>query len=288
MIANLGSLELRARLVVEGFIAGLHRSPFHGFSAEFSEHRQYRPGDDLKYLDWKIYGRSNRFYIKQFQDETNLRCLICVDSSASMRYASEGNISKYDYAVLLAASLSYLVLQQRDAAGIALYNEHVHTYLPPRSKKSYISELLRVLNQTTPSNATGTAKAIHHIAEQFPRRGLVVLLSDFFDTPNDIRLALQHLRHEHHDILALQIVDPKELTFDFGDARVFRDMETNQEITTQPLQIAKAYSKAMQQFCSELEQICFQHNVQYARMATSTPFDFALREYITKRNRIRR
>ena len=196
VVAKLGSMELRARLVVEGFITGLHKSPFHGFSAEFSEHRQYRSGDDLKHIDWKIFGRSDRYYVKQYEDETNLRCLIAVDKSASMRYASDGHISKFQYASYLAAALSYLVLQQRDAAGLALYNTDVDTYLPPRSKRSYAQELIKALETAEPQDETTTATALHKLAERLTRRGLVVIISDLFDDPQSINQALRHFRSQ--------------------------------------------------------------------------------------------
>lgn len=287
VVAQLGSMELRARLVVEGFITGLHKSPFHGFSAEFSEHRQYRRGDELKHIDWKIYGRSNRFYIKQYEDETNLRAMICVDMSASMSYASEGYITKYEYATFLAAALSYLILQQRDAVGLALYNTDVQTFLPSRSKMSYVQELMRSLEQAKPSDATGTAVALHHIADQLSRRGLVVIISDFFDDPSEVLSALRHFRHDQHDVLVMQVLDPRELDFDFGVSAVFRDMETGEEMPTQPLQIRGSYRAAVEEFTNNLKRGCHDLNIDYMRVTTDTPFDVALREYLVKRQSIR-
>lgn len=287
VVAQLGSMELRARLVVEGFITGLHKSPFHGFSAEFSEHRQYRRGDELKHIDWKIYGRSNRFYIKQYEDETNLRAMICVDMSASMSYASEGHITKYQYATYLAASLSYLILQQRDAVGISLYNTDVQTFLPSRSKMSYAQELMKALETTTPTSTTGTAVALHHIADQLSRRGLVVILSDFFDDPAEVLGALRHFRHDQHDVLVMQILDPREVDFDFGTSAVFRDIETGEEMPTQPLQIRGSYRAAVEEFTQNLKRSCHDLNIDYMRVTTNTPFDAALREYLVKRQSIR-
>ncbi|MFN5377674.1 MAG: DUF58 domain-containing protein [Ignavibacteria bacterium] len=287
VVAQLGSMELRARLVVEGFITGLHKSPFHGFSAEFSEHRQYRRGDELKHIDWKIYGRSNRFYVKQYEDETNLRAMICVDLSASMSYASEGNVSKYAYATYLASALSYLVLQQRDAAGLALYNTDIQTFLPSRSKMSYVQELMKALESATPTSATGTAVALHHVADQLSRRGLVVILSDFFDDPTEVLGALRHFRHDQHDVLVMQILDPREVDFDFGASAVFRDIETGEEMPTQPLQIRGSYRAAVEEFTQNLKRSCHDLNIDYMRLTTNTPFDVALREYLVKRQSIR-
>ncbi|GMV53912.1 MAG: DUF58 domain-containing protein [Chlorobi bacterium] len=283
VVAKLGSMELRARLVVEGFITGLHRSPFHGFSAEFSEHRQYRPGDELKHIDWKIYGRSDRFYVKQYEDETNLRCMIALDCSASMGYAAPGNLSKFTYGSYLAAALSYLILQQRDAAGLTLYTNTVEQYLPSRSKKSYISELIRALEAATPHNTTGTAAALNSLAERLTRRGLVVLISDLFDEKEEIFKALRHFRHNKNEVLVMHVLDPREVDFDFQSSAVFKDMETGQELPTHPLQLRNSYQKAVQDFCADIKKGCRALNVDYIRITTNKPFDVALREYIVKR-----
>lgn len=287
VVARLGSLELRARMVVEGFITGLHRSPFHGFSAEFSEHRAYRHGDDLKHIDWKIYGRTDRFYVKQFEEETNLRCLVAVDASASMRYASEGMMSKFDYASSIAASLMYLILRQRDAAGLAVYNIDGVSYLPPRSKMSYIQELLRTLSTTTPSKETGTATALHQIAERLSRRGLVIIISDLFDEVENILSSLRHFRHDRHDVLVMQVMDPREVDFKLGAASVFKDMETGEELTTQPQLLQRAYAQTVDEFCTQIRRGCFDQNIDYVRITTDTPFDVALTEYIASRARVR-
>ncbi|HBB26317.1 MAG TPA: DUF58 domain-containing protein [Bacteroidetes bacterium] len=282
-VAQLGSMELRARLVVEGFITGLHKSPFHGFSAEFSEHRQYRRGDELKHIDWKIYGRSNRFYVKQFEDETNLRAMICVDMSASMSYSSEGHVSKYRYATFLAASLSYLIMHQRDAAGLALYNTDVQAFMPPRSKMTYAQELMRTLEEARPAAQTGTGISLHHIAERLSRRGLVVIISDLLDDPETILSGLRHFRHDQHDVMVFHVMDPREVDLGFDASTVFRDLETGQEITTQPLQIRGAYRQAVEDYTTTLKRGCHALNVDYVRITTDMPFDVALREYLVKR-----
>jgi len=286
VVAKLGSMELRARLVVEGFITGLHRSPFHGFSAEFSEHRQYRPGDELKHIDWKIYGRSDRFYIKQYEDETNLRCVVVADMSASMGYASPGNISKFQYATYLAASLSYLVLRQRDAVGLALYSEDIVTYLPPRSKPSYVQELIRTLDAAKPQSTTGTATALHRLAERLTRRGLVIIISDLFDDPTSVLQALRHFRHDKHDVLVMHVLDPREVDLNFSNAAIFKDVETGVELTTQPLHIQRSYRAVFEEFCSTIKRGCYAQNVDYVRITTDTPFDVALRQYLNKRRHV--
>jgi uncharacterized protein (DUF58 family) len=287
IIARLGSLELRARAVVEGFITGLHRSPFHGFSAEFSEHRQYRLGDELKHIDWRIYGRTDRHYVKQFEDETNLRCIVAVDTSASMTYASPGNVSKYTYATTLAASIMYLLLRQRDAAGLALYADDLHTFLPARSRMSWVQQLLATVEGTQPSNTTATARALHVLAERIGRRGMVVLISDLLDDPTTTLEAIRHFRHNRHDVLVLHVMDPRELDFDFDKAAVFKDVETGIELTTQPAQLKRSYQSTVEAFCAKLKRGCHDQNVDYVLLPTSTPYDVALREYLVSRRSIR-
>ncbi len=283
VIAKISNLELRARLVVEGFITGLHRSPYHGFSVEFAEHRQYGSGDEVKNIDWKVYGRTNKYYIKQFEEETNLRCIIALDSSASMNFASKGNISKFEYASYLSAALAYLILKQRDSVGLALYDTEIKTFLPSRSKQSYISEILRQIDSTVPANQTGTAQALDLLAERINRRGLVIIMSDFFDEPKSVLTALKHFRHKQHEILAFQILDPREIDFKFSTSATFKDIETGEEIITQPYHIQKAYSSAMKDFISNIKKECLNHSIDYQLISTSTSFDKALRDYLTKR-----
>lgn len=286
VVAQLANIELRARLVVEGFITGLHRSPYHGFSVEFAEHRQYQPGDDIRYMDWKIVGRTDRYYVKQFEEETNLRAMIAVDTSASMKFASAGNITKFQYAAYLAASLAYLMMKQQDAAGLTLYDKEIRNYLPSRSKPSYIQEILKTLEKAEPSGETGTAAALDRLAERISRRGLVIILSDFFDTPESIFTALKHFRHKGHEVIAMQTLDPREIDFNFGYDATFKDMETGEELVTQPYQIRKSYAAAMSEYCEKLKRECLQRGIEYVLLDTSQPFDKALREYLGKRSRV--
>ncbi len=285
-VAQLANIELIARLVVEGFITGLHRSPYHGFSVEFAEHRQYQPGDDLRYMDWKIVGRTNRYYVKQFEEETNLRSMIAVDASASMKFASDENITKFQYAAYLAAALAYLMMKQQDAAGLALYDDEIRTYLPSRSKPSYIQEILKTLEHAAPSGKTGTAAALNRLAERISRRGLVIIISDFFDEPQSIYTTLRHFRHKGHEVIAMHVLDPRERDFNFGWDASFKDLETGEEMVTQPYQIRKNYAAAMREFCDNLKRECLQRGVEYVPIDTSQPFDIALREYLGKRSRI--
>ncbi len=283
VVAQLKNIELKARLVVEGFITGLHRSPYHGFSVEFAEHRQYNPGDEIKHIDWKVYGRTDKYFVKQFEEETNLRCVIAIDKSGSMRYASKNNISKFEYSAYLAASLAYLLMKQRDAVGLALYDEILHTYLPPRSKTSYISELLKVIDQTVPSERTGTSKALNKLAEKINRRGLVIVFSDFFDEPESVLNAFKHFRHKKHEVIAFQILDPQEIDFKFSGSVLFKDIETSETLQTQPMQLRKFYSEKVLEFVNYIKKECFELNIDYNIVRTDEPFDKALRQYLTKR-----
>lgn len=283
VISRLGSIDLKARLVVEGFITGLHRSPFHGFSVEFAQHRQYMPGDEIRHIDWKIWGKTNRFYVKQYEEETNLRCTLVVDSSASMAFASDGNISKFDYARYLAGALAYLMTRQADAIGLALYDTEVRTFMPARSKGSWTTEILKTIGNATPSNATGTGAALNRIAERIGRRGLIVIISDLFDKPESIAQALKHFRHRQHEVVVFQLLDPRERDFNFGWDATFRDMETGEEMITQPYQVRKAYEQAVAEHCETMKKECRSRNVDYHLIDTSQPFDVALLAYLNKR-----
>jgi uncharacterized protein (DUF58 family) len=287
IISKISNMELRARFVVEGFITGLHKSPFHGFSVEFAEHRQYMPGDEIKYVDWKILARTDRYYIKQFEEETNLKCYILIDKSKSMNYSSGKNIKKIDYARYLAASLSYLMIQQRDAVGLISYDEKVNTFIPPHATQSYLKLILKELQTMSPGNKTGTANSLNIIAEQIKRRGLIIILSDFFDNPNEVINTFKHFTHNKHEVIIFQILDPMEKSFAFGRDAIFKDMETDEEITTQPFHIQKAYQSEMKKFLEFYKRECLLNHIDYTLMDTSTPFDIALMNYIMKRSKLK-
>jgi uncharacterized protein (DUF58 family) len=286
VISKLNSLELRARLVVEGFMVGLHKSPYHGFSVEFTEHRPYMQGDALKDIDWKVYGKTEKFFIKQYEEETNLRSYILLDSSRSMLFASEGNISKLEYAATLVASLSYLMIKQQDAVGLTLYSEKINKYFPPKASKAYLQELLKQLAEVSASDKTNTASCLNSIAEKIKRRGLVIIVSDFFDDINSILSALKHFRYQKNEVIVFQIMDPLERNFSFGSDAVFKDLETDDEMTTQPYQIQKAYKEAMENFISKIKTECLNSHIEYNLIETSMPFDKALFGYIQKRSKL--
>jgi len=286
VVSKLANMELRARLVVEGFITGLHKSPYHGFSVEFAEHRQYMPGDEFKHIDWKIYGRTDRYYIKQFEEETNLKSYIIIDTSRSMEYVSEGNITKLVYASYLAASLSYMMIKQRDAVGLAAFDETLHTFLPPHATKGYLRQILVALEHFKAGNKTGVAKSLHQVADRIKRRGLVIILSDLLDNPDDVISALKHFRHKKNEVIVMHVLDPLERTFAFDDDAMFKDIETTEQIMTQPWQIRKAYQHAMAAFVERYKKECRENYVDYVLLDTKTTFDVALVQYLTKRERI--
>lgn len=286
IISKLKSLELRARLVVEGFIVGLHRSPYHGFSVEFTEHRPYMQGDSPKDIDWKVFGKTEKYFIKQYEEETNLRSYILLDTSRSMNYASAGNVRKIDYASTLVAALSYLMVEQQDAVGLALYDEKINKFLPPKSTKTYLLEIFRTLTTITPSNQTRTASSLNSLAEKIKRRGLVIIVSDFFDDINSVLNSLKHFRYKNNEVIVFQIMDPLERSFAFGKDAIFKDLETLDEITTQPHQIQRAYKESVEQFIYSIKKECLNSNIEYNLIETSTPFDKALFSYIQKRSRL--
>jgi len=286
VISKLNSLELRARLVVEGFMVGLHKSPYHGFSVEFTQHRPYMQGDGLKDIDWKVYGKTEKFFIKQYEEETNLKSYILLDISNSMNFAYEKNVKKIEYASTLVAAFSYLMIKQQDAVGLAVYADKILKYFPPKMSKAYLHEIIKNLSTIIPSEKTNTAECLNSIAEKIKRRGLVIIISDFFDDVNAILKALKHFRYKKHEVIVFQILDPIERTFSFGKDAIFRDMETAEEITTQPYQIQKSYRDAMNEFIGKIKSECLNANIEYNLIETSSPFDKALFSYIQKRSKL--
>ena len=286
VVSRLSSMELRARLVVEGFITGLHKSPYHGFSVEFAEHRQYMPGDEIRRIDWKVLGRTDRYYIKQFEEETNLKSYLLLDTSKSMAFKSEGTLSKLEYASSLAAALAYLMTRQRDAVGLVTYDVQMRKYMPPHSTKVYLQSLLAELQGLEAANQTGSGSALNAVAERLTRRGLVIVFSDLFDSPEDVMSALKHFRYSQHEVLVFHILDPRERNFSFGRDAIFRDMETQEELLTQPYQIQRAYQDSMKEFIEYYKRQCRDQRIDYVLLDTGTPFDTALFEYLAKRQKV--
>lgn len=285
VVSRLKNMNLRARLVVEGFITGLHRSPYHGFSVEFSEYRQYMPGDEIRHMDWKVYGKTNRFYIKQFEEETNLKSYLLVDASGSMGYSSH-DITKLEYASYLAAALTYLMIEQRDAVGLVTFDKKIQKYLPPRSVKSYLPLILRELEKIKCSEITDISSTFHEMAERIHRRGLIVILSDLYDEPEKVISGLKHFRHKKHEVIVFHILDPLEISFNFNRNSLFKDMETGEQLNTQPWHIKAEYQKRVQQFIKNYKRQCRLNQIDYVSLDTSLDFDYALMEYLIKRKRI--
>ncbi len=286
-VANLKNLELVARMIVEGFLVGLHKSPYHGFSVEFSEHRQYMPGDNIRNIDWKVYGRTNRFYIKQFEEETNLKAYILLDVSGSMNYAS-GKISKIDYAKFLAAAFAYMFIKQRDAVGLITFSDQIHRYLPPKSAPSYLQFVLKELTEIrTTQSRTIVSETLHVLAEKIKRRGLIILLTEFlYEDPGRILEGLKHFRHYQHEILVFNILDKNDKYFDFKDEAVFVDMETGEKIKTQPYFLQQKYREKLDNFYGDLMRECLNYNIDFQNILTSEPFDKALIRYLLKRKKL--
>src|SRR5258706_3883155 len=287
VVARLAHLDVRARLVVEGFIAGMHRSPFHGFSVEFAEHRPYMQGDPLKNLDWKVWARSDRYLVKQYTEETNLRSHLLLDLSGSIGFRSpQAVMSKLEYARSLAAALAYLMLQQQDAVGTLLFAERPLRYVPARAVRSHLDVLLRTLGGAAPAGETRLGPALHELAERIKRRGLIVLCSDLMDRPAEVLRGLQHFRHRHHEVVVFHVLDPDEIDFPYTDTATFVDMETEARLTTEPWEIARRYRERLAAWSGQYARACRDNRIDYVRLDTPTPFDRALLAYLEKRARL--
>lgn len=286
VVSRLGSLDLKARLVVEGFLTGLHRSPYHGFSVEFAEHRQYMPGDELKRIDWNVYARSDKFFIKEFEEETNLKAYILLDSSRSMGYHSNG-MQKIEYTSYLAASLSYLLLKQQDAVGLVIFDDKIRTYIPPRSIKTHLNVILKSLDGIDVGEKTNLSATFHELAEKIKRRGLIIVLSDLFDEIQSVLGGLKHFRHKKHEVLVFHILDHAEMEFPFQEETVFRDMETGEILQISPTEIRNEYREHIEIFSKTYKRECNEHHIDYILLNTKTPFDKALFAYLSKRKKIR-
>jgi uncharacterized protein (DUF58 family) len=285
VVSKLKSMEMKARLVVEGFITGLHKSPYHGFSVEFAEHRQYMPGDSIRDIDWKVYAKSDRFYVKEFEEETNLKSYILLDGSKSMSYTS-GKMSKFQYAANLAAALAFLMLKQRDAAGLVVFDQRIRRYVPPKSASVHLHALLTTLAGVTPSESTNVGVALHEMAERIKRRGLIIVLSDLWDDPSRVLAGLKHFRHRKHEVIVFHILDPTEREFNFPEEALFRDMETGEEISTLPWQIRSEYQRTMNAHVDRYRREGRQAFVDYVPLDTSIRYDSALFSYLGKRARL--
>ena len=290
--ATLSRLELVARGAVEGFIAGRHRSPHKGFSVEFAEHRQYAPGDDLRNLDWRVLARKDRYFIKQYVEETNLRATILLDASGSMAYRgtmaaeTEGRaLSKFEYAQYIAAILTYLLVGQQDGVGLVTFDKEMRAYLPARARASQVRTILEQIDRTEPGNDTALAPIFHDIAERIPRRGLVIILSDLFDDADELIKALRHFRYRRHEVLVFHIMAQEELNFPFDSFTQFRDLELTRQVQVDPKAIRASYLDRIRAFLRTVEAGCGQMAADYVPLSTGTPFERGLADYLARRRR---
>ncbi|RMF06731.1 MAG: DUF58 domain-containing protein [Candidatus Neomarinimicrobiota bacterium] len=266
-------------------MVGYHRSPYHGFSVEFSEHRAYGPGDEIKHIDWKLYGKTDRYYVKRFEEETNLRSYILLDTSRSMAFAS-GKVSKLEYGQMIAAALAYLLLNQQDAVGLGLFSTDLYDLIPSRGTRSHLNVLLSRLDRCTPAGETAVGPVLHALAERFKKRGLILLISDLLDRPDALVQGLKHFRHNRQEVIVFHLLDPRELDFRFSTRTRFRDAETGEVLTTEPWQIQDIYRRKMDQFRTRLRRECGAINVDYVFLTTEDRLDIVLREFLRKRQRL--
>lgn len=285
IISKISRLDLRARYIVEGFLIGLHRSPYHGFSVEFSEHRPYMPGDEISRIDWKIYGKTDRYFIKQFEEETNLKSYILVDCSKSMEYSSRG-INKFQYAITLAAAIAYLLFDQKDAVGLVLYSDKIQKIIEPRSSKVNLFEIYKSLINSIPDGKTETAECLGQVAEKIKKRGLVIVISDFLDDLNKIESAMKKFRFKQNEVISFQILDEQEVYFNFSKDAIFKDLESKEELLTQPFQIKSTYNELINQFLFNLKKNLLNHQIDHNLILTNEPFDKALLAFLKKRKRL--
>jgi uncharacterized protein (DUF58 family) len=284
VVARLGTLELKARTIVEGFLSGLHRSPFKGFSVEFAEYRQYIHGDDLATIDWKVYARSDRYYVKKFEDETNLDCHLLLDVSGSMGYGSRG-LTKFEYGACLAASIAYLMTRQRDAVGLTAFDERIVDMVPASARPGHLRALLLALDRLRLGRATSLSKPLHHLADALSKRGMVVLISDLLDDPDAVVRGLRHFRFKGSDVIVFHVLDPDELEFPFEHATRFEDLETSEELVAVPGLVRDHYLSEINELISRYKRELGTAGIDYQLLKTTDPLELALLSYLSTRRR---
>jgi len=283
-LMRIKSMELRAKVIVEGFWKGIHRSPHHGFSVEFTEYRQYALGDDPRYIDWRLYARSDRFYIKKFQDETNLRCHLLIDHSRSMAYGS-GSYTKSQYAGTLAATLAYFLYTQGDAVGLATFDDRIRQYMFPRNRPGYLRRLMVALEAVPEGSSTKLEPPLRHIGEMLTKKGLIILISDLLTSIDRLEPELSYLCTGGHDLVVFNILDPAELNFDFDSPALFQDMETQRNVYVDPSDAQDSYKRTLDKHLAKAESICKKLGIDYHLFATDRPFDLALLDFLQDRMR---
>ncbi|MFO0908016.1 MAG: DUF58 domain-containing protein [Isosphaeraceae bacterium] len=286
-LARMKNLSLVARGVVEGFITGLHASPYKGFSVEFAEHRNYTPGDNPRHLDWRILGRTDRLYIKQYEEETNLRAQILFDTSASMGFAFDPakGLTKLLYSSYLAAVLAHLMMRQQDAVGLTTFDTEVRLDMPPGSTPRHLDEMMKRLDRIRPGGKTALASTLHLLAERFKRRCLMILITDLYDEPDALESALHHFRHKRHEVILFHVLDQAEREFPFRDTASFVDMETGERIQVDPAYVREEYRRQLEASIERVQKICADCRIDYVNTDTSVPYDFLLSRFLEARNR---
>jgi uncharacterized protein (DUF58 family) len=283
-LSSLSGLELKARLIVEGYVSGMHKSPYQGFSVEFAQHREYVPGDDLRYVDWKVYGKSDRYYLKQFEEETNFACYILLDTSESMLYRSEqAAVSKLEYASYLAAALAYLVIQQQDAVGLATFDCEVTHFVRASSQSSQLKQLCHLIETAPTRGETSIGPILHDLAERITKRGLIIILSDLFDDVDEILLGLKHFRHRRHDVSVVQVIDPAEQDFLFEAPTLFKGLEGLKEQMTEPRSLRRAYQQEFEAFLKQVRRGCRDLNMDHVLLRTDQSLGVALSSFLVPR-----
>jgi uncharacterized protein (DUF58 family) len=284
VVARLGTLELKARTIVEGFLSGLHRSPFKGFSVEFAEYRQYIPGDDLSTIDWKVYARSDRHYIKKFEEETNLDCHLLLDISQSMAYGSRG-MTKHEYSQCLAASLAYLMNRQRDRVGLTSFDDQIVNMLPASARPGHLRTLLLTLDRLRLGRETDVSKPLHQLADALSKRGMVILISDLLDEPDRVIRGLKHFRFRGTDVIVFHVLDPDEVDFPFERPTRFEDLESHEEVVAVPATVRKHYLAAIGGLIEQYRRELGACGIDYQLLRTDQPLELALMAYLSTRQR---
>ena len=283
-LAKVQNLDLAARQIVEGYVSGSHKSPFHGFSAEFAQHREYAVGDDLRYVDWKVYAKSDRYYLKQFEAETNFTCYLLLDCSESMRYKStDAALSKWEYGRLVAAALAYVVIKQQDAAGLCTVSDKVNDFLRPASQPTHLKQIYYTLENTPVVGESGLGQVFHELAERINRRSLIIIISDLFDDIESVLLGLKHFRHRKHDVSLLQVIDPAEQDFPFQEPVLFHGLENLPEQMVEPRALKKAYQEEFEKFLKTVQRGCRDLKLDYSLIRTDQSLDVALSAFLSHR-----
>jgi len=285
VLAQLQGLELKAKLVVEGNLSGMHKSPFKGFSVEFAEHKSYFPGDDIRYIDWKLYGKSEKFFIKQYEEDTNLKSYLLLDTSKSMGFPEKSQ-TKLEYSIFLTVAMSYLMLSQRDSVGLLTFNDSICDYIPPRNEMSHLHYIVDILEKIKPANKTSISHSLKYLASKIKRRGLIILISDLVDDQENVLKHLAYLRKMKHEIIVFHIMHPDEVNIPYHGTVKFKNMENHGEITAIPDRIRNNYSKNLQNFINTYQQNCWQEKIDYHRIITSVPVEKAILNYIAGRKKV--